>query len=69
MKMQNLLVLKNLLRLLKQIKSDMKKKIVVDPDKVIKVEPRKVKTPSDMFMGFFYGWMSLYLLLKLFQII
>ena len=47
----------------------MKKKIVVDPDKVIKVEPRKVKTPSDMFMGFFYGWMSLYLILKLFQII
>ena len=47
--------------------NNMKNKI--DPDKVIKVEPRKVKTPSDMFMGFFYGWMSLYLLLKLFQII
>ena len=47
----------------------MKKKIEIEPDKVIKVEPRKVKTPSDMSMGFFYGWMSLYLLLKLFQII
>jgi len=47
--------------------NNMKNKI--DPDKVIKVEPRKVKTPSDMFMGFFYGWMSLYLILKLFQII
>jgi hypothetical protein len=47
----------------------MKKKIEIDPDKVIKVEPRKVKTPSDMFMGFFYGWMSLYLFLKLLGII
>ena len=47
----------------------MKKKIEIDPDKVIKVEPRKVKTPSDMFMGFFYRWISLYLFLKLLGII
>ena len=44
---------------------NMKKKIVVDPDKVIKVEPRKVKTPTPMFVGFMYGWFSLYLILKL----
>jgi len=44
---------------------DMKNKIKVNPDKVIKVEPRKIKTPTPMFMGFMYGWFSLYLLLKL----
>jgi len=43
----------------------MKNKIKIDPDKVIKVEPRKVKTPTPMFMGFMFGWFSLYLLLKL----
>lgn len=42
-----------------------KSKVKIDPDKVIKVEPRKVKTPSPMSMGFFYGWMALYLFLKL----
>lgn len=43
----------------------MKKKIEIDPDKVIKVEPRKVKPLTPMFKGFMYGWFSLYLLLKL----
>ena len=43
----------------------MNKKIEVDSDKVIKVEPRKVKTPTPMFVGFMYGWFSLYLILKL----
>jgi len=44
---------------------DMKTKIKIDPDKVIKVEPRKVKPLTPMFTGFMYGWFSLYLLLKL----
>ena len=43
----------------------MNNKIKVDPDKVIKVEPRKVKSLTPMFTGFMYGWFSLYLLLKL----
>jgi hypothetical protein len=47
----------------------MKQKAEVDPDKVIKVRPRMVKTPNPMFQGFFYGWMSLYLLLKLLEIV
>ena len=44
---------------------DMKNKIKIDPDKVIKVEPRKVKPLTPTFTGFMYGWFSLYLLLKL----
>lgn len=50
----------------------------VDPNKVIKVEPkmvksdygkikREVKTPSPMFMGFFYGWTAFYLLYKILE--
>ncbi len=34
----------------------------IDPNKS---QPRQVKRPSPMAMGFFYGWMSFYLLLKL----
>jgi hypothetical protein len=45
----------------------MKQKVIIDPDKVIKVEPRKVKTPSPLFMGFFYGWTSFYLLYKILE--
>jgi hypothetical protein len=48
----------------------MNNKIKIDPNKVIKVEPKKVKSsPGPMFMGFIYGWFSLYLLLKLLNII
>jgi hypothetical protein len=43
----------------------MNKKIKVEPEKVIKVESRKVKPLTPMFTGFMYGWFSLYLLLKL----
>ena len=47
----------------------MNKKIKINPDKVIKVEPRRIKTPSPIFIGFFYGWITLYILLKLFGIL
>ena len=43
----------------------MNKKIEVDTNKIIKTKPRKVKTPTPMFVGFMYGWFSLYLILKL----
>jgi hypothetical protein len=52
-----------------------KKKIDIDPNKVIKVEPKMVredfKSTNDggfskyFWKGFFGGWMSFYLLLKL----
>jgi hypothetical protein len=48
----------------------MSEKIKIDPNKVIKVEPKRIKSsPSPMFMGFIYGWFALYLLLKLLNIL
>jgi hypothetical protein len=47
--------------------TDQMKKINIDPDKVIKTEPKMVKQPSPFAMGFFYGWMALYLIMKLFD--
>lgn len=45
------------------------KKTEVDPKKVIKTEPRMVKQPSPFMSGFFFGWMSLYLLMKLLGVV
>ena len=48
-------------------------KVKIDPNKVIKVEPKLVKTPSPygsgLFHGFMMGWMTLYLFLKLCNVI